>query len=72
MTTQTFFLPKGRATNDVGFTWNLGTGVVQAESATFYLNDFAGALYWMIVASTGNFEDENYFSFVMTLPFTGN
>jgi hypothetical protein len=72
MTTQMIFLPKKTAISDDRFRWNLGDKPQTAEFSAFYQGDFFGEFYWAISGGKGNFDDENFFSFDMVLPYKGD
>ena len=69
MTTHAIFLPKTPPVRDDQFQWRLGDKQKTAEFSSFYQGEFLGELYWAISGGTGNFDDENYFAFSMTLPY---
>lgn len=69
MTTHTIFLPKMPLVRAEQFEWRLGGKRKTAEFSYFYQDEFLGKLYWAISGGTGNFDDENYFAFSMTLPY---
>lgn len=69
MTTHAIFLPKRPLVRDEKFEWRLGGKRITAEFSSFYQDEFLGELYWAISGGTGNFDDENYFAFSMTLPY---
>lgn len=69
MTTHVMFLPKKPPVRNDTFQWRLGDKRKTAEFSSFYQGEFLGELYWAISGGTGNFDDENYFAFSMTLPY---
>ena len=69
MTTHVMFLPKKPLVSDDRFQWRLGGKRNTAKFRSFYQDEFLGERYWSISGGTGNFDDESYFSFSMTLPY---
>jgi hypothetical protein len=67
MTTQVIFLPKKPLVRDDKFQWKLGGKQKTAKFRSFYRGEFFGEPYWAISGGTGNFDDESYFAFSMTL-----
>ncbi|MBT9265327.1 hypothetical protein KKQ10_10580 [Pseudomonas sp. MG-9] len=72
MTTQVIFLPKEKPlvlVRDDTFQWRLGGKQKTAKFRSFYQGEFLGEPYWAIDGGTGNFDDESYFAFSLTLPY---
>jgi hypothetical protein len=63
------FLPKKPLVSDDRFQWRFGDERTTAKFRSFYQDEFLGQRYWSISGGTGNFDDESYFSFSMTLPY---
>jgi hypothetical protein len=72
MSIQIIFLPKKPRVSDDRFQWKLGGKQITAEHGYFIQADYFGELYWAITGGAGNFDDENYFSFGMILPYKGD
>ncbi|WP_283183764.1 hypothetical protein [Pseudomonas svalbardensis] len=73
MSTKDIFIPKGNSIQAPGndFHWNFGSEVTRAEKTLFFLHEFppTGELSWVMSGITGTLDDENYFSFKVSVPY---
>jgi len=69
MTTHITFLPQKTLVRDDRFEWRLGDKKQTAKFRSFYQDEIVGQRYWSISGGTGNFDDESYFAFALTLPY---
>jgi hypothetical protein len=73
MSAQSVFIPKQKnivATTE-DFHWSLGSEPIYADSAAAYYSKFevTGEESWVFSASIGSDEEENYFGFLLGVPY---
>jgi hypothetical protein len=73
MSTKDIFIPKENSIQAPGndFHWSLGADPIPAENTTFFRSLFepTGEKSWVFDGSTGSGDEENFFSFLLMVPY---
>ena len=76
MSTKDIFIPKENSVQSPGndFHWNLGANPVYAGRTAFYQGLFepTGERSWVFNGSTGSTDEENFFGFLLMVPYIDN
>lgn len=76
MSSRDIFIPKGDRIQAMGndFQWSLGGNLSKATATAFYRSLFqpTGEESWIFSGSTGSADEENYFSFLLSVPYLGD